>query len=140
MDGIFGVGLAEMVIIALALFIIGGPENTTKWARELGRQVRKLRQAWEQMVAEMEQELGPDGKEILDATRELSQSTRELRSIASPKRLMSDAARMVDSTLNEAQNPKIEPPEAAPAAEQPGSSNSNGTEQKYQAWLPPKKE
>ena len=33
MDGIFGVGLAEMLIIGLALFVIGGPENTAKWAR-----------------------------------------------------------------------------------------------------------
>ena len=43
MDGIFGVGLAEMLIIGLVLFIIGGPENSAKWARELGRFVRLAR-------------------------------------------------------------------------------------------------
>ena len=45
MDGIFGVGLAEMLIIGLALFVVGGPKNTAKWAREMGKMVRQVRQA-----------------------------------------------------------------------------------------------
>ena len=45
MDGIFGIGVAEMLIIALALFVIGGPENTAKWARRR-RVMRQVREAW----------------------------------------------------------------------------------------------
>jgi sec-independent protein translocase protein TatB len=145
MDGIFGVGLPEMLIIALVMFVIGGPENTAKWAREAGRIVRKVRKMWDDMMAEVEQELGPDGKEIMDATRELGRSARELRSVSSPTRLMSETARLLDEPTTSA------PPSAAkPAtADKVAAPSSNGTssgestssdDSKYRAWLPPKGE
>jgi len=88
MDGIFGVGIAEIIIIGLVLFIIGGPENTAKWARELGRWVRKGREVWADVMAQLENELGDDGKDIVDAAREVGQEMRELRSMTSPRGVM----------------------------------------------------
>ena len=132
MDGIFGVGIAEMLIIGLALFIIGGPENTAKWARDLGRMVRQVRQAWADMMVEVERDLGPEGKELMDATRELNQTARSLRSSTSPtSRLMRDATRLLDDTLDE-----IDPAAGKKAAETTNSP-ANG---KYRAWLPPDKD
>lgn len=144
MDGIFGVGLAEMLIIGLALFIIGGPENTAKWAREAGRIMRKVRRSWEEVMSEMERELGPDGKELMDATRELGRSAHELRTMSSPRRLMSETARLIDPPPNA--TPKAGrsmPAESAPAASSndgSGDGTGDGTESngsKYRAWLPP---
>lgn len=130
MDGIFGIGLPEMMIIALVLFIIGGPENTRKWAREAGRMLRKLRRAWAQMMSEVERELGPDGKELMDATRELSRSAYEFKHITSPRALMSETTRFVDSALRDIDAPAT--PASATGDDLPSPGNTQ-----YRAWLPP---
>ncbi len=114
MDGIFGVGLAEMVIIGLVLFIIGGPENSARWARELGRFVRRARQEWAKLAAELQTELGEEGREALDAVRELGREVREVRTL--PAQVVRDALTLED----------------------PPTTADNGASPKYTAWLPPK--
>jgi Sec-independent protein translocase protein TatA len=131
MDGIFGVGLAEMLIVGLALFIIGGPKNTAKWARDLGRMVRKVRETWSEIMAEMENELGPEGKEFMEVTRELSKGANDLRKFGSPqRRLLDQTMRVVDEATD------IESVEKTPTS---SSSNGNSAAQdsRYRAWLPP---
>ena len=147
MDGIFGVGLAEMLIIGLALFVVGGPKNTAKWARELGKMVRQVRLAWAQVMADLENELGPEGKELMDAARELGQGTREVTSMGRPTRLLGDTMKMMESSLDvEANLAKSEPSAAAkPTTAQPAakdsapapSANGSSNGKKYTAWLPP---
>jgi len=127
MDGIFGIGLPEMMIVALVLFIIGGPQNTGKWARELGRQVRKLRGAWAEMSGQIEKELGPEGKELMDMSREFGRSAQELRSMTSPQRLLRETDRLV--------NPPASAPAKPAASSNGGATTSNN--KKYSAWLPP---
>ncbi len=119
MDGIFGVGLAEMLIVGLVLFIIGGPENSARWARELGRFVRRVRQEWAQIVAELEGELGAEGREALDAVRELGREMREVRTL--PQQVVRDAL-----TLDE---PSVTDDDASAA--------EDDAPPKYVAWLPP---
>lgn len=131
MDGIFGVGLAEMLIVVLAMFIIGGPTNTAKWAREAGRGVRKMRQAWAQMMADMEKELGPEGKELMDMTREIGQNAKEIRRMSSPTQIVGDASRLLGGALDDIEALDSDKP-AASNGKQPEDKN-----QKYQAWLPP---
>ena len=137
MDGIFGVGLAEILIVGLALFVVGGPKNSAKWARELGRMVRQVRLAWERMLADMEGELGPEGKELMDAARELGQGAREVASMTPTKRLMSETMRMVESSTDSSSSTPagstVEPAKPVESGEAP-------TDPKYQAWLPPEKE
>lgn len=146
MDGIFGVGLPEMLIIALVMFVIGGPENTAKWAREAGRTLRKVRKAWDDMMSEVEKEIGPDGKELMDVTRELGRSARELRSVSSPTRLMSETARLLDTPPA---GPATSATKAAATAPGTAAPSSNGTDTgvsdspdsaKYRAWQSPKDE
>lgn len=149
MDGIFGVGLAEMLIIGLALFVIGGPKNTAKWAREMGKMVRQVREAWASVMADLENELGPEGKELMDAARELGQGTRDVTSMGRPKRLLGETMKMVESSLDVEGNldkpaaladksdksPTPAPaPETTPSAAAP---SANGDGKKYNAWLPP---
>lgn len=132
MDGIFGVGLSEMLIIALALFIIGGPKNTAKWARELGVWVRKARQAWSQVIAEMETELGPEGKEVLDVARELGKGVNEMRGMNPTRRAMNETVRMVtDMTSLEDEKPKV--PAIAASSVPSAPAKSEGVDTPTQA-------
>lgn len=85
MDGIFGVGLAEVIMIGLVLFIIGGPENTAKWARQMGRWVRMGREALSDAMSQLEKEMGDDGKDIVNAAREVGNEFREVQRMASPR-------------------------------------------------------
>ena len=48
MDGIFGVGIGEVLIIILVVVVIGGPQNAIKWSRDLGRMLRQAREIWQQ--------------------------------------------------------------------------------------------
>lgn len=108
MDGIFGVGLPEMLIIALALFIVGGPKNTAKWARELGVYARKAREAWSKVMTEMETELGPEGKEVMDVARELSKGVNDVRTMNPARRTMSETLRLVGDLADpEDQKPRL---------------------------------
>ena len=125
MDGIFGVGLAEMLIIGLVLFIIGGPENSAKWARELGRFVRLARQEWAKIAAELEGELGAEGREALDAMRELGQEVREVRTL--PQQVLREAMLPEDAPA---------PSEDAPDAD--ADADADDAPPVYTAWLPPK--
>ncbi len=143
MDGIFGVGLAEMLIIGLALFVIGGPKNTAKWAREMGKMVRQVRQAWAQVMADLETELGPEGKELMDAARELGKGTREVASMGRPTRLIGETMRMVESSLDVEANvdkpiaAADQPPKAQPSPDSASPTNGHNNGKKYTAWLPP---
>lgn len=147
MDGIFGIGLAEMVIIALVLFIIGGPANTAKWARELGRFVRKARQMWAEALADLEQEIGPEGKEIMDAARELGHGARDVTRMNPTRQLMSETMRMVEEATDtrEVRSPSPTRPHApvAPASSPPPAEAEPPAPAddalRYPAWTPPDK-
>lgn len=137
MEGIFGVGLGEILVVALVLFIVGGPKNTARWARETGRMVRKVRQMWAQVLADLEKEIGPEGKELMDVTRELTHGANDIRKMSPAKRLVGETLKMVEDATDIKQAEDV-PPTTAPAT--PPSENgksASGTDKKYQAWLPP---
>jgi Sec-independent protein translocase protein TatA len=139
MNGIFGVGIAEVFIVLIALFVIGGPENTAKWAREMGRQVRKLREAWAQIMAEMEDELGPEGKEIMDAARELGKGAREARNMSPTKRFVGETMKMVESSIDIEANTADVDRTVSSVPEKTEDAERSAPENKYTAWIPPKK-
>lgn len=139
MDGIFGVGITEMIIIALVLFVVGGPENTAKWARQAGRVVRQLREMWAEFMKDIESELGPEGKELMDVTRELGQGAADLRRSTSPRRLLSESARAMDALARDeapAARPSA-PPAAEPPASEPPAPDDAEAATRYRAWQPP---
>jgi Sec-independent protein translocase protein TatA len=121
MDGIFGIGVPEMIIILLVIFIVGGPKNSAKWAREAGRTVRKLRTMWQTIMAEVENELGPEGKELVDATRELGDSLREIKGATNPTSYL--------------RNTPSKPPRITAKTSDNGSTEPD--ENQYPAWTPP---
>lgn len=138
MDGIFGVGVAEVIVIGLVLFIIGGPENTAKWARELGRWVRKAREAWSDVMAQLEDELGDEGKELVDAAREVGQEVRGLRSMNPTRGVIAKALETdlkiteVKSSASGATPTQQDSPDA-----ETKTAAENGGGKRYAAWQPP---
>lgn len=145
MDGIFGVGLAEVILIGLVLFIIGGPENTAKWARELGRWVRMGREALSDAMAQLETEMGDDGKEIVDAAREVGQEFREVRQMASPRGWLQSSVKTDNKTRQAKLAADAKPERVTPSgdtsetgtADEGSTAESDGDEANYSAWLPP---
>ncbi|MCZ7540546.1 MAG: hypothetical protein M5U29_11660 [Anaerolineae bacterium] len=121
MDGRdFGVGITEMIIIALVLFVVGGAGEHGQMgaagrafcapdARDVGRVHEGHRS-----------ELGPEGKELMDVTRELGQGAADLRRSTSPRRLLSGSARAMDALARDdaaARRPgRRLPPAAEPSA------------------------
>ena len=144
MDGIFGVGIAELIIIILVILIIGGPQNAVKWSRDLGRMLRKLRDFIQQTMAQLENEVGDDGRELLKASRELGQNFNDVRRAASPQHLIGQATKLVDDSIKEADD-SLKPSlnqtaqvlrQSANASPKPESKPETSANPTYQAWLP----
>jgi Sec-independent protein translocase protein TatA len=153
---IFGVGLGEVVVIVLVILIIGGPKNAVKWSRELGKMIRQGRMLVQQMMREIEKDLGPEGKEIMDATRNLTKGVNEVRSATSPRRLTGQVKNLIESTVEETKATLEEPlketeaalkeaqgkspkPKKAKSADANGSKGSDeSSSDKYSDWMPKK--
>jgi sec-independent protein translocase protein TatB len=157
---IFGVGISEIIVILLVVLIIGGPRNALKWSRDLGRMLRQARELWAQMTAQLEKDLGEEGREIMKATRELTQQVDTIRRQGNPRTLarqvtdivekssqetqesLSEAARKTDErikavTSSARLNKPVEKPEdqSAETSEEPAKANG-----RYSDWLPPKQD
>jgi sec-independent protein translocase protein TatB len=157
---IFGVGISEIIIILLVILIIGGPRNALKWSRDLGRLLRQARELWSQMTAQLEKDLGEEGREIMNATRELTQQVDTIRRQGNPRALarkvtdlveqasqetqqsLSEAARKTDERIKAVTTPARLNKPAQKSEDQPAETpeeptNSNG---RYGDWLPPQQD
>lgn len=133
MDGIFGVGIAEIIIIGLVILIIGGPKNAARWANELGKMVRKGRELWSQMMKELEKDVGDEGREIMDAARQLRREVDDIRGVANPRKLVSQAGKVIDDTKKEAASMVRQPLKETERTIKKATTG-NG---KYNAWTKP---
>lgn len=57
MDGIFGIGSGELVVILLLAGIVLGPERLARAAREMGRFVRNVKSYFSALSSELRAEL-----------------------------------------------------------------------------------
>lgn len=135
MDGIFGIGPAEILIIVFVLLVVGGPRNTVKWAREAGKLIHQLRQMWSQMMRQLENEMGDEGKELMKTTRELTQGVNQIRGAANPTRLAAQATRYIEKIAEEPAKPTQN---GAKTDESPTPEERDESTQ-YSAWLPKNK-
>ena len=155
MDGIFGVGLWEMILIALVLMIVGGPRNTVKWAREAGRMTRQFQIAWHKLTADLTKELDDETREILTAGRDLATQTKKLATASSPKSLAQGAGKVLkelEAELSDVEkefikqpiakptNKKAEPAKDSPAPDQPIETDGDmdakpDSGAKYEDWV-----
>jgi Sec-independent protein translocase protein TatA len=142
MDGIFGVGIAEMLIIVIVILVVGGPKNAVKWARELGLMMAKVRKMWASMVKELEKDMGEEAKELVKVTQELRQGVTDMRT--APQKVIREATKMIEETEKEVKAPlalpaetpstplpPTPPPEASADAPNPAATPDK---ERYSAW------
>jgi len=71
---IFGIGWAEMLVIAIVALIVVGPERLPEVARTVGRALGWLSKQWHEVRREIAEPLPPSAKEIKE---EIEQTVRE---------------------------------------------------------------
>ena len=85
---LFGMGLPEILAIAVLTLLVFGPDRLPGLMRNFGRSVRKMREVYTALSAEVQKELGPYAKEIDDATRDLRKDINSIREITDVRNLI----------------------------------------------------
>ena len=82
MQGIFGVGPLEVLVILVLIMLVFGPERLPELTRNLGNAIRKLKETYVAFVTEFRDELTPIATEIDAVTRDLRKDLAEIRDAA----------------------------------------------------------
>jgi sec-independent protein translocase protein TatB len=85
---LFGMGVPELLAIAILTLLVFGPERLPGLMRNFGRGVRKMREVYTALSAEVQKELGPYAKEIDEATRDLRKDIDSIREITDVRNLI----------------------------------------------------
>lgn len=82
----FDVSFVELAVIALVALIVLGPEKLPRAARTVGFWVRKARQSWYSVRAELERELATEEmkRSAQEARQEIRGLTRDLDAVVQP--------------------------------------------------------
>ncbi len=91
------IGITELIVILLLALLVVGPERLPELARQLGKTLRDLRTAYDNLT----REIGPELMSIQETTRELRESVDSVRSI--PQEAVKSAlkASELDETVEE---------------------------------------
>lgn len=117
---IFGVGAAEIIVIGLLMLVIAGPKRSAIWAREAGRYLRQFREAWQNMMAELQKDMGEDGKELMNMAQEIGKTAADARRLVNPHAI-------VGTAISASEKMEQKSGEAASSAKPPSS-------ERYGAW------
>jgi sec-independent protein translocase protein TatB len=98
----FDFGMGELGLIAVVGLLVLGPERLPRVARTTGALLRKARQSWQGVRADIEREL---------AAEDLRQTMRQTAAAADPT---ADLQRAVDAARIEAAPPAVPAPSGAP--------------------------
>jgi Tat protein translocase TatB subunit len=71
------VGITELVVILLLALLVFGPERLPEMGRKLGKVLRDVRTAYENLT----QDLGPELMSLQQTTKEIRESVQSVRSI-----------------------------------------------------------
>ena len=114
----FDIGMGELGLIAVVGLLVLGPERLPRVARTTGALLRKARQSWASVRADIEREL---------AAEDLKQAMRQTAAAADPS---ADLRRAVEPLTT---NPLAPAPSTAPVAPPnppPASADASGHEQR----------
>lgn len=101
MDGILGIGITELVVIALITIIVAGPRTAMRWAYQAGQYVKQFQNWWQEATAELRNEVKQELR-VLDETRqEVQADLNTATSSADPKALLGEATEDINESLQE---------------------------------------
>ena len=127
MNGIFGVGPLEVVVVLILVLLVFGPERLPELTRNLGSMIRRLRETYLQFVTEFRDELAPIATEIDAATRDLRQDLYAIREAADIRGLIpsitADEINPMKPLLAAPPPPALPTPAAFTAPALPSSKN-----------------
>lgn len=106
----FDVGMGEVGLIAIVALLVLGPERLPGAARTAGALLRKARQGWQSVRAEIEREL---------AAEELKRAMKETAAAVDPGADMRDALRSAQDAVQAAVSEPARPSATTPAATEP---------------------
>lgn len=92
----FDIGFSELTLIAVVALVVLGPERLPGAARTVGALLRKARNSFESVKAEVEREVRAE--ELKRTLKELPQPAEALRSLSEP--LQQQANEIRDSLKN----------------------------------------
>jgi sec-independent protein translocase protein TatB len=89
----FGVGLPELMVIAVVAVVVFGPDRLPDYARQAGRLVRQLRDLARTAQDQLREELGPEYADLKLTDLDPRQAIRRhiLEAMADDDQLISDA-------------------------------------------------
>lgn len=134
---IFGVGAAEILIVALLTLIVAGPKRSAEWARQAGVWLGQLREMWGRMMDDLRNEVGEDADEILKTADEFRRTATDFRQQTSVRNLAGRAMNLAETSTKKK--------EGAATANTTGSADDNGSNgiddaTRYGAWVKPSTE
>jgi len=111
----FDIGMGELGLIAVVGLLVLGPERLPRVARTTGALLRKARQSWASVRADIEREL---------AAEDLKEAMRQTAAAADPGADLRRAVEPLNESLSVA--PPATPP-ATPATPAPGAPAADGS-------------
>ena len=90
----FNIGIGELLVVLVVAFVIVGPDDLPKVARWLGRQVRRIRVALQELKAET----GWDEleKEVKEVQKDIKQTVKEMDVTGDIRDAVNDARKEVN--------------------------------------------
>lgn len=124
MNGLFGVGPLEMVVIAVLALIFIGPQRLPGVIQQVMKTVRELREYASQVQEELTSEFAEMREQVEEVTRELGDFTQDVAAgageIAAETQQVADMRPAVNALL------APPPPREAPAVPAPVGAHTNG--------------
>lgn len=91
------IGITELIVILLLALLVVGPERLPEMSRKLGKTLRDIRKAYENLT----RDLGPELQSIQETTKELRESVDSVRSIPQDMVQSVVEAADLDDTISE---------------------------------------
>ena len=103
MDGFFGIGIWEILLIFVLVMIFVGPKKLPEMASKLGRAYRNLKRASQDLTSELTKEVSvkPDQKIENPLRKVASELSSELGSIGKDLEVKMDKPKQADSKPQE---------------------------------------